>query len=182
MTAGRTAARPEGTGREHTPDSTSPAEPMPLVERDLLQHELREQLAAVRETGTGRVAIVKGVAGVGKSAVLEWAKLTARAEGFDMLAVTGYPLERVRVYGLVKRLFQDLNGIAEHTARERLGEWYGIIAPIFGIIPRQPAEPPDPENVLNGLDAVMRGYLASDRGPLLMVVDDAHWADPSSLA
>ncbi|OPC83577.1 hypothetical protein B4N89_23895 [Embleya scabrispora] len=181
MTAGRTAARPEGTGREHTPDPASAPEPTPLVERDLLQRELRENMAVVRRTGSGRVAVVQGVAGMGKSAVLEWAEATARTEGFETLAVTGYDLEKVRVYGLVKRLFVKIHRLDDAGRRQRLGEWYGVLAPILGTQPRQPEAPPDPENVRAGLDAVMRSHLPAHGGPLLLVVNDVHWADSSSL-
>ncbi|MFE2949799.1 ATP-binding protein [Embleya sp. NPDC059267] len=154
---------------------------MPLVEREFIQGELREHLFAVRDTGEGRVAIVKGEAGMGKSAVLDWIKRTAVSEGFASLDVTGYDLEKVRVYGLVKRLFNDLYRLDEPGRKERLGEWFGILAPIFGMVPRQPKESPDTETVRNALDAVMHGYLSPDRTPLIILVDDAHWADRPSM-
>ncbi|MFF7248304.1 ATP-binding protein [Embleya sp. NPDC008237] len=152
---------------------------MPLVERDFIQRELREHLAAVRDTGEGRVAVVTGQAGMGKSAVLEWARHTAESEGFTSLHVIGYDLEKVRVYGLVKRLFKDLSTLAPEARKERLGEWHGILGPIFGG-PRQPGEAPDTEDVLSALDAVVRGYVR-ERAPLIMVIDDAHWGDPPSM-
>ncbi|MGW1988831.1 ATP-binding protein [Embleya sp. NPDC001921] len=181
MTAPRTAPNPGDLGRENTPDIVSGTEPMPLVERDFLQRELRDQLAAVRETGEGRITVVTGLAGMGKSAMLAWARHTAEAEGFSTLHVVGYDLEKVRVYGLVKRLFRDLRNLDEAGQKERLGEWYGILGPIFGLGPRQPGESPDPENVLSALDAVVQGYVHR-AGPLIMVIDDVHWADPSSMS
>ncbi|MET7302859.1 AAA family ATPase [Embleya sp. NPDC005575] len=150
---------------------------MPLVERDFIQDELREHLAAVRDTGEGRVMVVTGQAGMGKSAVLEWARHTAESDGFASLHVIGYDLEKVRVYGLAKRLFKDLSTLGPEARKERLGEWHGILGPIFGG-PRQPGEAPDTEDVLSALDAVVRGYA---KAPLIMVIDDAHWADPPSM-
>ncbi|MGC0423214.1 ATP-binding protein [Embleya sp. AB8] len=180
MTAQRMAPRPDDLGREQTPGSGSGAEPVSLVERDFLQRDLHRQLESVRDTGEGRLAVITGLAGMGKSAMLEWIKRTALAEGFAALHVVGYDLEKVRVYGLVKRLFRDLYKLDDEAQRNRLGEWYGILGPIFGMSPRQPEESPDTENVRSGLDAVLRGYV-KERAPLIMVIDDAHWSDPSSL-
>ncbi|WP_406288043.1 ATP-binding protein [Embleya sp. NBC_00896] len=153
---------------------------MPLVEREFLQRGLRDQIEAVRDTGEGRVAVVSGGAGMGKSAVLEWVRRTAEDEGFSALQVVGYELDKVRVYGLVKRLFRDLYHLDDEGRKERLGEWYGILGPIFGMSRRQPEESPDTDDVLHALDAVVHGYLL-ERGPLVVIVDDAHWADPSSM-
>lgn len=50
-----------------------------------------------------------------------------------------------------------------------------------GAEPPAPFVPPDPQGVQDGLDWVVTS-LAMNHGPLVLVVDDCHWADAQSLA
>jgi tetratricopeptide (TPR) repeat protein len=64
-------------------------------------------------------------------------------------------------------------------AREYLGEWYDIAGPALGI-----ADPgdrrADPQGVTDGLVAAVR-RLARRDWPLVLLIDDAHWADQETL-
>ena len=180
MTAPHMAPRPRDIGRGTTHDAAPKREPVLLVDRGRHQRNLTAQIEHVRATGEGRVAVVVGKSGIGKSAVLEWVQRAAEQAEFSLLNVTGYELDKVRVYGLVKRLFHSLYHLDEEQRKERLGEWYGILAPIFGMSLRQPGEAPEPDNVLHALDAVMHSHVG-EHGPLVLVIDDAHWADASSM-
>jgi tetratricopeptide (TPR) repeat protein len=64
-------------------------------------------------------------------------------------------------------------------AREYLGDWYDIAGPALGI-----ADPgdrqADPQGVCDGLVAAVR-RLARRDWPLVLLIDDAHWADQETL-
>src|SRR3954447_1707234 len=103
MTAPRMAPRPWSDGQRTAQgrDST------PLFDREPVQRELLERITSVHELRRTEVAVVTGDPGMGKSALLDWAGTTAAEMGFRILSVTGYELDKFRVYGLVKRLFAD---------------------------------------------------------------------------
>ncbi|MFD0328554.1 ATP-binding protein [Streptacidiphilus monticola] len=69
----------------------------------------------------------------------------------------------------------------EAGVRALLGDWQEIVGPAVGLAAPEGAAPPDPQGVRDGLDWVVTN-LAHARGPLVLVVDDAHWADPHSLS
>ncbi len=52
------------------------------------------------------------------------------------------------------------------------------MGPAVGLVP--PAGQLDPQGVRDGLDFVLT-RLAHLRAPLVLMVDDLHWADPESL-
>ena len=53
-------------------------------------------------------------------------------------------------------------------------------APRSACAPRRSGAPPDPQGLRDGLDWVLT-HLAVQRAPMVLVLDDAHWADPESL-
>jgi hypothetical protein len=53
-------------------------------------------------------------------------------------------------------------------------------APPSVCAPPRAVQPPDPQGLNDGLDWVLT-HIAVRRGPLFLVLDDAHWADPESL-
>ncbi|CAL9651207.1 hypothetical protein SUDANB140_06637 [Streptomyces sp. enrichment culture] len=64
-------------------------------------------------------------------------------------------------------------------AREYLGDWYDIAGPALGIA--DPGErQADPQGVCDGLVAAVR-RLARREWPLVLLIDDAHWADQETL-
>ncbi|MBC7270553.1 MAG: AAA family ATPase, partial [Streptomyces sp.] len=65
-------------------------------------------------------------------------------------------------------------------AREYLGDWYDIAGPALGIA--DPGErQADPQGVRDGLVAAVR-RLADRDWPLVLLIDDAHWADQETLS
>src|SRR5215469_8663097 len=122
--------------------------------------------------GEGQVLVIEGRAGLGKSALL--AELRSRAErrGMSVCAGRGTELESGFAFGLVRQLFEPVvrrapAGLFEGAA--------GLAAPVFGLSDGAPAE----GQLFHGLY-----WLAADlaeKGPLLLAVDDAHWADQASL-
>ena len=141
-----------------------------LLDRDSDLAAIGRQLAAVR-AGDGRVTVVEGPAGIGKSSLLAAAARFAEADGMSVARARGGPLEQDAAWGVARQLF----GRGERAA--------GAAA-----LARRALDPETPEPALAGdaMHAAAHGlsWLAADladAAPLLLVVDDVHWADAPSL-
>ena len=143
-----------------------------LLERDD-ELALIDLAAARASEGNGSVAIVEGPAGVGKTRLLREAAARARVGGVRVLWATGGELERDLGWGVVRRLFGTAVESGEHG-------WRGaarLARPIFGDARLQSDVPLGA--MLHGLHWMAVQLAAA--GPILIAVDDAHWADPPSL-
>jgi hypothetical protein len=139
-----------------------------LLGRDREREVLERLLDGVRG-GRGGVLVMDGEAGVGKTALLEYAVEAAR--GFRIARTSGVEAEMELPFAAVQQLcspFLDLLDRLPQPQREALGVAFGLIAG------------PAPDPFLVGL-AVL-GLLAegAEERPLLAVVDDAHWLDDAS--
>jgi tetratricopeptide (TPR) repeat protein len=150
--------------------------------RDLLEREaeldaIGAELAAAA-AGAGRLVVVDGPAGIGKSALLAAATGAAAEQGFLVLEARAREHEAGFAFGIARQLFDPpLTRMAAAT-RERL--MAGAVAPAAAMLGYADAGPPGhPFAVLNGLHWLTVG-LAAQR-PLLLVVDDVQWADRESV-
>jgi DNA-binding CsgD family transcriptional regulator len=146
--------------------------PGPLLERDR-ELTVLEQAAARATEGNGSVVLVEGPAGVGKTRLLREAAARAEATGLRVLSATGGEVEQELGWGIVRRLFAS-------TIESGELQWSGaarLALPIFNDA-RLPSDA-SLGAMLHGLHW-MAAQLA-DKGPLLVVVDDAQWADAPSL-
>jgi DNA-binding CsgD family transcriptional regulator len=158
-----------------------PREDVALLERDAELAVIAERLAATRE-GAGCLLMVEGPAGIGKTRLVRAACDGARACGMAVLTARAGELERGLPYGVVRGLFEKL--VVRAPADERsalLAGAAGLAAPVLGVavgggvlIPNSAA--------FAGLHGLywLTANLA-ERAPLLVAVDDAHWADEASL-
>jgi len=148
-----------------------------LLDRDAELRALTRQVAAVRD-GAGRVVVVDGPAGIGKSSLLAVVARDAEADGVAVLRARGGPLEQDAPWGVARQLFEPLR------ARQVWGE---LAVGAAGLATRVlDPELAEPASAGDAMYAAARGlvWLAVNfaaRGPALLVVDDAHWADVPSL-
>ena len=154
-----------------------------LLER---KDELRRFVSAIAlaKAGNGQVVTLEGSAGIGKTRLLRAAMELAAASGVVVVSARGGQMESEFAFGVVRQLFEPVLAAAETGEREALLD--GSAAPAAWVVgvtsPAGPGEPPGGDRgfaTLHGLywlTANLAGH-----APLLMVVDDAHWADAPSL-
>ncbi|MCX4987314.1 MULTISPECIES: AAA family ATPase [unclassified Streptomyces] len=153
-----------------------------LWERDEEVATLEEAIAALRADSavSGSLLMVSGDAGLGKTALLAEARRIAESNGCTVWSARGGETVTSVPFNVVRQLLQPaLVSLLPEEAREYLGDWYDIAGPALGI-----AEPgdrqPDPQGVCDGLVAAVR-RLAKREWPLVLLIDDAHWADQETL-
>jgi DNA-binding CsgD family transcriptional regulator len=151
----------------------------PLLEREAELAVVSALVEAAR-SGDGRLVVIEGAAGIGKTRLVAEARSLATA--FEVLSARAGELESDFAFGIVRQLFEATLAAAPAETRDGLlSGAAGLAAPLFAASPVE-AEPAGSETsfaVLHGLY-----WLAANialRRPTLIVVDDLHWADEPSL-
>jgi class 3 adenylate cyclase len=178
----------------------------PMVGRDS-QLETLQSLYGVVQAGRSRVAFLVGEPGIGKSRLL--AEFRGRVTDLDGSGVPATWLEgRCVSYGrnLPYHLLQDLVRFAlqipvsgsDTEARATLdrqlaailGDEAGDTAPFLAHLMALPLQPEDAQWALLDPETMQGRYIASihrivrtlaSRGPVVLVCEDLHWADPASV-
>ena len=144
----------------------------PLVERE---RELDAVARVVRERG---VLVIEGGAGLGKTSLLQAACRQASARGDRVVCAGGSELESGFAFGVVRQLFE--RAVAEAGPDALAGPAQAAAALLGG------GDEPPGTAASDTFFAVVHGLYwvtanLSARRPLLVAVDDAHWADAASL-
>ncbi|MGW0119720.1 ATP-binding protein [Streptomyces sp. NPDC003327] len=129
----------------------------------------------------GGVLAYAAPAGLGKTTLLAEVRRLATVRGCTVLSARGGEQEQRVAFHVARQLLQpQLAHASDAELRERLGSWYDIVGPALGLRASDAGSPPDPQGLRDGLDWVLT-RLAVHPAPLVVVLDDAHWADPESL-
>jgi len=145
-----------------------------LVERE---SELAEIDTVVRRGG---VMLIEAGAGVGKTSLLDAACTLARRERRVVLRARGSDLERDFAFGIARQLFE--RRCADATADERNALLAGPARPVVTLFRRDDSSSAEQDTgfaVLHGLYWLTMNL--AEKVPLLLAVDDAHWADEASV-
>jgi DNA-binding CsgD family transcriptional regulator len=148
--------------------------------------ERSDELGAIRAgaqavaAGEGFAVVVEGPAGIGKTALVEAALAEAGEVGLRSLAACGSELERAYGFGVVRQLLEPAVHAGDKAAFEGAARYAAVLLDFpFAEPAPLPLGPERTSAVLHGLYR-LTANLATER-PLALVVDDAHWADGSSL-
>lgn len=146
--------------------STRP--PTDLIGRARECRSLEELLDSVRG-GQSRVLVVRGDAGIGKSALLQW--LVDAATGFQLVHATGVESEMTLPFAALHQLcapmLDRLEALPE-PQREAARTAFGLAAGSA------------PDRLLIGLAVLSLLSEFAAEAPLLCVIDDAQWLDHES--
>jgi tetratricopeptide (TPR) repeat protein len=131
-------------------------------------------------SSSGSLLVCRGEAGMGKTALLAETRRIAEARGCTVWSARGGETLRSVPFNVVRQLLQPaLVSMLPEEARDYLGDWYDIAGPALGIA--DPGErQADPQGVCDGLVAAVR-RLARREWPLVLLIDDVHWADQETL-
>src|SRR6185295_794808 len=121
----------------------------------------------------GQILVVTGEAGMGKTALLADAAGRARSAGMRVLSVTGRESESKLAFAglhqLLRPVLSSATGLPGRQAQALLGA--------LGLA----ADPVVPDPLLTGVAVLTLLSDLSEQSPVLVVADDAHWLDRSSL-
>jgi DNA-binding CsgD family transcriptional regulator len=149
-----------------------------LLERD---HEVQEVRTAVRAVGqqAGAALVIEGAAGIGKSRLLDLARLQASRSGLRALNARATELEQGFPFGVIRQLFERTLVEAQPCERDR---WLaGAAALADDVLTRRPSTESrgDPGYAWQHGLYWLASNLSTD-APLVLVVDDLQWCDAPS--
>jgi DNA-binding CsgD family transcriptional regulator len=152
-----------------------------LLEREAELRAVDELLAAGR-SAAGGLLLVEGHAGIGKSALLDVAVARARADGMTVMRARASELESDFAFGIALQLFEPLLAGADDETHDRLlAGSAGLAGPLL----ERPTSWGGDEDVDRSYP-VMHGLFwllsnLAEASPVVIVIDDVHWADRASL-
>jgi DNA-binding CsgD family transcriptional regulator len=158
---------------------TDLSERAPLLEREAELDEISRTLRGAA-AGSGRIAVIEGAAGIGKSSLIGEAAQLADAAGMTVLRARGAAMEREFALGVVLQLLApSIEPLAGRERDRAFAGAAGLARPLFEEVPDRAAAEDRLFARFHGLHWLC-ARLADER-PLALLVDDAHWADEHSL-
>jgi transcriptional regulator with XRE-family HTH domain/tetratricopeptide (TPR) repeat protein len=158
--------------------------PARLIARDAERGHIAEAIAAAA-AGAGRMVLLAGEAGIGKTRLAQEATIGAEERGFA--AATGRCYEPLgdAPYAPFLEVLAGLYDTAPAGVRARLSERWPALATLLpdqfpAIAAARVRRPPEETQLLHRAVAGFVRELAAVR-PVAVVVDDLHWADGASL-
>jgi DNA-binding CsgD family transcriptional regulator len=141
-----------------------------LIGREAEMQSLDDLLDGINEYGAA--LLVRGEVGIGKSSLLTYANARAHARGMLTLRVTGAQSEAHLPFAGLHQLLRPVLSEATNLPNPQR---YALLA-AFGM--HASSVPPD--LFLVALAALELLASVASSAPLVILVDDAHWLDPSS--
>lgn len=141
-----------------------------LLEREHAVTVLDAFLQAIM-AGRGGTAAVEGPPGIGKSQLLRVIARHAQRQNIRVAFASGAELEQDLPFVVIRQLYDAVAGTDPELDRTAVADLLSA--------PADRLAPPEIGTVLTRLHAGVVAY--AEKRPLLLVVDDAQWADPDSL-
>jgi len=130
--------------------------------------------------GRGSLVLVDGPPGIGKTTLLRAACAGASEPGWRVLTARGLALEGGLSFGIVRQLIEPVRAAAGPGEWDELFDGAArLAARVFDRAEAGPVEDDAPHAAIHGLYWLIANLAA--RQPLVIAVDDAHWADAPSL-
>jgi DNA-binding SARP family transcriptional activator/tetratricopeptide (TPR) repeat protein len=181
------AQRSPSTGPDAKPNISesgedSPSEPLRLVGRAAELARLRRALTEARGGRGGAVAVL-GEAGIGKTRLVDEMAHEASHQGFRLIAGRAHESERILPFGLWIGALRTSGVLVDREALEAIGTpWRRELARLFPELGTRGAARSGLDDHLRIFEAVAELLTAlARRRPVLIVLEDLHWADDTSL-
>src|SRR5258708_11896032 len=137
--------------------------------------------------GEGHLVLISGEAGIGKSRLVAEVKTFATTQGFLLLQGNCFPTDLTYPYAPLLDLLRSL--FASHPATPLATELERLARDLFPLLPElvpdqtTPLLPLEPEQEKRRLFAVLANFFIhlSASSPLLLIIEDVHWSDSTSL-
>ena len=130
--------------------------------------------------GAGGVLLIEGPAGIGKTVLLDQLRRRASALKMTVRIARGGELERGFGFGIVRQLLEAALVEADAAERDRLLAGAARLAePVFTDVSTAEETSEVAFATLHGLYWLVVNL--AERGPLVLSIDDAQWADEPSL-
>lgn len=144
------------------------------------------------KSGKGQVVLLSGEAGIGKSRLAAEAKTYATTQGFLLLQAQCFPTDRSCPYSPLLELLRSHFASQSRTeistelkpfAREFAQLIPDLVPPLPDSVPIPPLTPLEPEQEKRRLfEALTRWFTGlATKQPVLLIVEDLHWSDETSL-
>ncbi|MEV4583351.1 AAA family ATPase [Nonomuraea jabiensis] len=154
--------------QERAPSSRANAERDAIVGRDAEVERLSALAAGA--SGGGRVLLMSGATGMGKSVLLEHTARVAEEAGRRVLRASGRESERDLAFAGLHQLLRPVLAEAAHLPDRQRRALLGA----FGVLPDAP------DSLLTGIAVLTLLSQLAERAPLMVVLDDAQWIDSAS--
>lgn len=152
-----------------------------LLERDRELEAIRTAVLRAAQD-TGAFVVIDGPAGVGKTALIDTAHELAHDADLLVLRARGAELERAFGFGIVRQLFDEVLRSGAFEPATLFTGAARVAAPLLAIDVEGGATSVPTDDPYAARHALywLLSNLAAQR-PLAVLVDDAHWADSTSL-
>ena len=153
--------------------------------------EILSMLIGQARGGTGYTALVTGEAGIGKSRLVSEAKIQAVQDGFHVLHGGCFEPDRVLPYAPLLDLLRTF--ATNHNDTETAAAFGSGAPELFKLIPElvnrfpgitlTPEIEPEAEKrrLFIALAQFFTGATGPEQAPLLIIIEDLHWSDNTSL-
>lgn len=159
-----------------------------LVGRDVQRLELQELVDTARQAH-GQTVLLAGDAGIGKTRLVALVKTLAAGHGFTVVHGSCFESDQGLPYAPLLDLFRN---VSAGQSPESLTATFGATLPhLVKILPElgsarpaiEPAAPLEPEQEKRQtFDAIVKWLTAqTDRAPVLLILEDLHWCDDTTL-
>lgn len=157
-----------------------------------------QELAALRHllkrtsSGQGQMLLLSGEAGIGKSRLVAELKIFAVDQGFHVLEGKCFPTDRTSPYAPLRDLLHTcFASLSPASIAATVGPFAHALSPLLServsLLPKLASLPPllelSPEQEQRRLFANLADFFTqqTEQHPLLLIVEDVHWSDDSSL-
>ncbi|MFE0331754.1 BREX system ATP-binding domain-containing protein [Streptomyces sp. NPDC058960] len=144
-----------------------------LVGRRRERALLERSLERARSSAGGSATVLRGDAGIGKTALLDWTAARAERSGFTILRAAGSEAEVGIAFGALHQVLRPLLENSRALPRPQRAALEGALGLREGL---------PPGGFMVGASALALLAEEARRRPLLILVDDLHWVDSSSAA